>query len=588
MSNKPLFLILPLLFGVLTTSLAQDRIALVIGNDNYAQMNPLKNARNDAKLVAKTLKNLGFQVTEISDGSINTIYEGLNNLKAQGKDKKLILFYFAGHGMEIEKKNYIIPTDAKLETRSHLRTETIPLDTILRDLASTGAEAKMVVLDACRDNPLQGTRSWMRTRSAGVGLAPVEPPESTLIMYSAGPGQQASDGADNGENSPFSSAFAKSIQNPNKNCMMVFFDVTDEVLEKTGYQTPWVEFDGAANAFRNYNFFGDKVKKDISPIVDYRDQEKENMREELAKLRKKVAKMQKEGHSPVNKSFQREPNQIEISADESIEVFLHKWWNNQKSNSAYHWASDFTPNPDYCYWEKGGYATRSFIQENRQKLINKYPYREYEQLGKAAIKWFDDYSRALLQVSYHYNYSGKKTTQGNAFITMELQKQPNGEWKISSYDENVRRNAYHPNTTTITENTYQPPPPPPSNYPKTEESIKKELLAFVNDWLDNAVSNNPSDWTTHFLENTRYVYNNGKPTPKSKIKDSRRKLINKYPHRTYRILNVDYKILQNGEIQLKIYYAYDYQKTSGRCTETLLLGNTAYGLKVKSFHEKVH
>jgi Flp pilus assembly protein TadD len=218
------------------------RLALVIGNGAYVNATALANPPNDAAAVAKTLREIGFEVVEGTNldraGMERVVREFLR--KAPGA--RLTLLYYAGHGMQVEGKNYLVPVDAKLAAPSDLPFETLELDKVLAGLDDE-ARANIIVLDACRDNPL--ARSFASklgaTRSAAVpaglaGYATVG--TGTLIAFATAPGQTALDGA--GTNSPFTSAFIKHVRTPGIEVNQMLTRVRVEVAAGTkNRQVPW-------------------------------------------------------------------------------------------------------------------------------------------------------------------------------------------------------------------------------------------------------------------------------------------------------------------------------------------------------------
>jgi Flp pilus assembly protein TadD len=218
------------------------RLALVIGNGAYVNATALANPPNDAVVVAKTLREIGFEVIEGTNldraGMERLVREFLR--KAPGA--RVTMLYYAGHGMQVDGRNYLIPIDAKLAAPSDLPFETLELDKVLAGLDDE-ARANIIVLDACRDNPL--SRSFASklgaTRSAAVpaglaGYATVG--TGTMIAFATAPGQTALDGA--GVNSPFTSAFIKHVRTPGIEVNQMLTRVRVEVASATkNRQVPW-------------------------------------------------------------------------------------------------------------------------------------------------------------------------------------------------------------------------------------------------------------------------------------------------------------------------------------------------------------
>lgn len=259
-----LFVLLWCLLTQVSDSSAADRVALVVGNGAYTKARDLKNPIRDAAAVSTALRGSGFQVIEVNDATVDAFFEGLESFKKAAAGAEVALFFYAGHGLEVEGKNYLLPVDASLDSSAQLRTQTVPLETVLGDLDAARATAKLVILDCCRNNPL--TRSWMASRSSSAGglgeLGDGAVPPATMIMYASAPGQVALDGT--GTNSPFTEALVKHLTQPGLSAFDAFLGVSDAVAQTTGEkQVPWIKFDGAGRAFRLFTLGGGAVAASI-------------------------------------------------------------------------------------------------------------------------------------------------------------------------------------------------------------------------------------------------------------------------------------------------------------------------------------
>ena len=219
---------------------SESRIALVVGNGNYdpSVVSRLENPVNDAQLMARTLEYVGFDVSLLTDGKRNTIERAVaefgTRLKEAGRDA-VGLFYYAGHGVERSGQNYLIPLGASIESPLHLAREAVPAQYVLDWMEHAGNRLNIVILDACRNNPYERTRSVPGASTRG--LAPMKGPSGTLIAYSAGPGEAAADGIGN---SPYTQALAEEIVEPGLQLEEVFKRVRVRVERATGnVQTPW-------------------------------------------------------------------------------------------------------------------------------------------------------------------------------------------------------------------------------------------------------------------------------------------------------------------------------------------------------------
>jgi Caspase domain/Tetratricopeptide repeat len=218
-----------------SSSQGENRVALVIGNDHYANVAALSNPRQDAALVAAALKMSGFtSVTLLEDLGRDGFVSAIKAFQDQADKADWAVVYYAGHGVEIDGTNYLIPVDAKLKTDRDVPDEAIPLDRVMSAIAGAH-KLKLVVLDACRNNPfapqmkLSGAR-----RSIARGLSRVEPVGATLVVYAAKEGTTAQDG--DGADSPFAVSFARRLKQPGVEINMALRFVRQDVLDQTGNQ----------------------------------------------------------------------------------------------------------------------------------------------------------------------------------------------------------------------------------------------------------------------------------------------------------------------------------------------------------------
>jgi hypothetical protein len=216
------------------TTTRQKRTALIIGNAEYQEVGRLKNPINDANDIAKSLRELGFEVTLLTDASLQKMEQAIENYNRQLRQGGVGLFYFSGHGVQAEGENYLVPVEAKLERGQDVRYEAYPVGKLLGAIEDARNKANIIILDACRNNPF--TRSW---RSSSRGLAaPAQTAQGVLVAYSTAPGKVAFDGK--GRNSPYTSAILRHIQTPGLDVEQMFKSVRGEVLKETeGKQIPW-------------------------------------------------------------------------------------------------------------------------------------------------------------------------------------------------------------------------------------------------------------------------------------------------------------------------------------------------------------
>ena len=232
-----LWVFLVLSLGAYTSS-AETRIALIIGNSNYASANlRLSNPANDAAAMELALKNAGFQSIVKLNAKRVDFYRAVDEFSAKIiRDPHSVgLFYYAGHGVQADGVNYLIPVDAQIQSTADLEANAFDVARVLRAMQAAQNEMNIVILDACRDNPLR------RTRSTARGLARLDAPSGTFIAYAAAPGQTAEEGS-SGENGVFTGELLKAMALPNLPLEQMFKKVITGVKGATrGSQTPWFE-----------------------------------------------------------------------------------------------------------------------------------------------------------------------------------------------------------------------------------------------------------------------------------------------------------------------------------------------------------
>ncbi|UPK24835.1 caspase family protein [Bradyrhizobium sp. 195] len=220
---------------------ADRRVALVIGNSAYKSAPKLGNPANDATLVGGMFKKAGFDSVDVRlDLSASEMRRMLREFAGRTRDAEMAVIYYAGHGIELDGTNYLIPTDASLETDGDVLDETIPVERALFAV-EPAKQLRLIILDACRDNPFaKSMKRTLASRAIGRGLAKVEPTSpNTMIAFAAKAGSTASDG--DSRNSPFAAALVEHLPRPGLDLRKAFGFVRDDVLKSTGYkQEPYV------------------------------------------------------------------------------------------------------------------------------------------------------------------------------------------------------------------------------------------------------------------------------------------------------------------------------------------------------------
>jgi len=220
---------------------AEKRVALIIGNSNYEKVPRLLNPANDAALIAETFKSAGFGSVELRrDLKVSEMRRALRDFTDNSREADVAVAYFAGHGIEIDGNNYLVPVDAVLERDVDIYDEALSLERVLVAV-EPAKQLRLVILDACRDNPFARTmKRTIASRAIGRGLAKVEPTSpNTLIAFASKAGSTAGDG--DGKNSPFTAALVKHVIKPGLDLRRAFGYVRDDVLKSTGNrQEPYV------------------------------------------------------------------------------------------------------------------------------------------------------------------------------------------------------------------------------------------------------------------------------------------------------------------------------------------------------------
>ena len=227
-----------LYLAICCPALADKRVALVIGNSAYANVPRLGNPANDARLMADTLRALGFALVgggaqiDLDKAKFDNAVQSFGN-QLPGAD--VALFYYAGHGVQVRGSNYLVPVSANPTKEADVDFQMIDVALVLRQMEGSGTKLNLVILDACRNNPFGGRG----LRATAGGLAQMQAPEGTLISYATQPGNVAQDGSDG--DSPYTKALAETIKRPGLGIFDAFNDVGLAVKRSTGgAQQPWV------------------------------------------------------------------------------------------------------------------------------------------------------------------------------------------------------------------------------------------------------------------------------------------------------------------------------------------------------------
>jgi hypothetical protein len=227
----------------------EQRVALVIGNSNYQNVAQLPNPANDAKAVAQLLHAAGFEVISATDLSHNQMIQVIQDFsgKIAGRGTNTVaMVYYAGHGVQLAGENYLVPVDARISSEPDLIDGSVRLVDVMATLEAIPSRMRIVILDACRNNPFPSLND------AGRGLAIVDAPNGSIVGYSTAPGTEALDGV--GNHSPYTSAFLRLAHEKNLPIEQLFKRIRLDVNNSTdGQQTPWE----SSSLTSDFYFFGD-------------------------------------------------------------------------------------------------------------------------------------------------------------------------------------------------------------------------------------------------------------------------------------------------------------------------------------------
>jgi hypothetical protein len=242
----------PVVTDATTPAVAQgpeQRVALVIGNASYQSAPELDNPDNDARSVAQLLNSAGFEViaaTNLTQNDMIKVVQDFSSRIAAHGPNTVAMIYYAGHGVQLAGENYLIPVDARISAPSDLTNGAIRLVDLMATLDAIPSRMRVVVLDACRNNPFPAIND------AGRGLAIVDAPNGSIVGYSTSPGEEALDGR--GDHSPYTQAFLNLARQPNLPIEQLFKRIRLQVNQTTdGQQTPWE----SSSLTTDFTFFGD-------------------------------------------------------------------------------------------------------------------------------------------------------------------------------------------------------------------------------------------------------------------------------------------------------------------------------------------
>ena len=261
-------LVKPLATGLFLASFASVaqapldiRVALVIGNAAYKHVPPLANSVNDARAMTLVLRRLGFKVFDVIDGDRNSMAQAISRMQADLKGQQAVaMLYYAGHGLQLDWRNFMVPVDANIDKADDVPKQTVDIEQVIKAFRDSKTRMNIIVLDACRDNPFEGSGS-------GKGLAQLDAPPGTYLAFATAPGNVAEDGDEATGNGLFTHFLLKELQRPAR-IEDVFKRVRLQVRQKSqGRQIPWdsssLEDDFAFNDGQKFKFTAEDYQREV-------------------------------------------------------------------------------------------------------------------------------------------------------------------------------------------------------------------------------------------------------------------------------------------------------------------------------------
>jgi Skp family chaperone for outer membrane proteins len=320
-----IFLILFIIIFIYPSSMiagAEKRTALVIGNGGYSS-SPLKNAVNDAADIAANLQRLGFSVILKKNVSHQEMEDTILEFGEQLKKGGVGLFFYAGHGVQKDNRNYLIPIGAKINKDTDIKFQAVDAEMVLAEMGNAGNNLNIVILDACRDNPFSNS---FRTSSRGLAIIS-DAPKGTFITYSTSPGKVAADGS--GRNSPYTESLIKYMNTKGLPIEEVFKEVRKDLGKKTGgQQVPW-ELSSLEGQF--YFLPGTaktvtgKVESTVSSPTDELDDENRKLEAEQRRLEYEKASFAKQkALEEKRQNIADEKQRLEAEKEEARQAALER------------------------------------------------------------------------------------------------------------------------------------------------------------------------------------------------------------------------------------------------------------------------
>jgi hypothetical protein len=517
MTAKSCLRFLPALFVFLTlcfSARAAGRLALVIGVGDYDGkfgLSALPGIAHDVAKMKASLEAVGFTVTTLENPTLTQAEEAIDTFGQSLKANKGVgLFYFSGHGGEFEGKNYLIPKGARLTSARDIKEQGVAAQRILGRMEDAGNGTNILFLDCCRNT--------MTKAATDSGMAAMNA-KGTFIGFATASEKTAAASTDG---SPYTGSLSRFMLKKGVSITDMHTMVTRDVENVTReggaeVQTPF-QYSGLNDVF--YFVPADAAAPTVPDI-------------------------------PAAPPVPFVPPKVPTT-NLTVQKFFIGWWDHQSSDDASVWASDFRNPCDYCYSENGP-ATRAFIIQDRQKLINRYTRRLTRLVEAPTFTISEDGKTANLFITFDYRFSGKKEASGRAKVTLGL-SWDGSTWGITRYHEAVTRRAFDDT------------PPPAAD----SSGSKAALQGFVTRWWEHQSSDDPAVWAADFRNPCNYCYADSGKASRTFIMQDRQKLINRYTRRVLRLVEQpDVRLSQDGRtasMSVRFTYAYSGAKNASGTT----------------------
>lgn len=288
-------------------AIEKKRLALVLGNGAY-KIAPLKNPVNDAQDMAKALREMGFEVIHKENANRKVMKKAIKDFGRRLRYAGIGLFYYAGHGIQLNGNNFLIPVNADIETESDVEFEAIDAGRVLGKMEDAGNELNIVILDACRNNPF--ARSF---RSSNPGLAKMDAPMGSLVAYATAPGSVATDGT--GRNGIYTKHLLKYMKTPGLKVEEVLKNVRIDVIRETGdKQVPW-----ESSSLRGDFYFVTEGKTSVAKVSPQKEgteleKERERLQREREELDRLKMEIEKKKLQAEHKQLKAEKEKLEVAS----------------------------------------------------------------------------------------------------------------------------------------------------------------------------------------------------------------------------------------------------------------------------------